>query len=995
MINEIEASEASKRMIKILATLEPSTEIYKMVMAYMLAVLAGNLPEWNSERTSKFSVLILDYLESRDPCIYVQILDTLLQGMSEKKLFLAELNKQMELLGRAKVKTITIDSGVSQSESIPVVLALYNRKKNVKKAALYSLYQQWVEKNDINDGRDLRMITSMLIQYIEEKESEEVLIITFALIEHLLSKDMLADVLIKRLYSCLVNEFIPVYFPPCRQYSNEWFMKRVNLLLSLKHGDVFENMQSLIYIIWNLNESCKSLLNDFSFKDNLTEEGDLKIDRVSYNHALELLIFMIKSPKYSSLQSGKIWNFFELYFSQALLKVENDPFIGAKSLLDALNAKPSEINYELVKGICCIFVGKLPSLSNTDRTNKDRLKVHELMIQFWRINISLVPSIFETIIVKHLSCDVWSIVDYMLSLYHENSNYSSLRVECLLFVNRVLNHISDLILRTQLLAAHFTTFLSILADPEAEWRKASLNIIKYYDNYESFAKVLKKDKLKSSTILEFLINKRKIHQIKRGKLLDQLEEFIDDIGNCHTTEISSDMTYTSGNIILEKNNALFEYFMYGISNARTPNELNSLLTFIKTQKFTADQMHIFWNVLVTIEFKVGLPGKEHSYHYINSLIEILCNQNSKDGQIAENIHDSLLGVLDQYNKRDYNISEHYVIKVIRKLVNITSEYSLRNQSNADNFEKVFKQIGTITDVVQDCIKNPEAPTFYLKTMTIDLLKSVPGEYISTLFTRVSESLNTKLWNDIDTFKRILFVLDCWQSITLEFSNLSILLNLIQKLGDVISEIELQQSSDEDADFIEMLIVLINLAQNWLSETDVVSQDQIKNEIEQHIAKLVDIFNLQLEHLWNIYQEEAKIKEIENIVDPVQEFLMKDSLMTSAQKERQQSGVEEMKDEDKIQKDIILYQSLSHLLLLISNIQWKSEKINDNSINKIYTWLSSSMSSLHLLESDAQYSSQTLKTYIRQILILQVKIILNFIKTHLDISFPKDYAHNYW
>ena len=399
-------------MIKILATLEPSTELYKMAMAYMLAVLAGNLPEFNSERTSKFSVLILDYLESRDPWIYVQVLDTLLQGMNDKKLFLAELNKQMDLLGKAKVKTITIDSGMSQNESIPVVLALYHRKKNIKKAALLSLYQQWVDKNDISDGRDLRMITSMLIQFIEEKESEEILIITFALIEHLLTKEMLLDVLVRRLYNCLVNEFIPVYFPPCRQYSDQWFMKGVNLLLSLKHGDEFENMQILIYIICNLNESLRVLLNDFHFKDKLKDDGYINHDSISLNHALELIVILIKNPKFSELQSGKIWNLFELYFSEILGKSENDSLTGWTTLLLALKETKNSFNFLNIKTICSIFIGKLPSLSNTDRVNKDRLRIHELIIEFLRIDSSLIPTIFETIIVKHLGWDITSIIDY-------------------------------------------------------------------------------------------------------------------------------------------------------------------------------------------------------------------------------------------------------------------------------------------------------------------------------------------------------------------------------------------------------------------------------------------------------------------------------------------------------------------------------------------------------------------------------------------------------
>ena len=577
----------------------------------------------------------------------------------------------------------------------------------------------------------------------------------------------------------------------------------------------------------------------------------------------------------------------------------------------------------------------------------------------------------------------------MLILYYENNNYPILRTHWLLFINRTLNCISELTLRTQILATYFATFIIMLSDPEPSWRKSSINILKFYDNYESFTKVLKKDKLKSWSTLEFFMNKRKIYPIKRGKLLDELEDFIDDITNTHTSEILSDMTYASTLIKFEKNESLFEYFMYTISLAHTPNELNSLLSFIRTQKFNPKQMHIFSNVIVTIEFKSGLLGKEHSFSYIHSLIEILCNQNSKDDEISENVHDCLLGVLDQYNKKDYNISEHYVIKIIRKLVNITIEYSQRNQSIGESFDKVFKQIGTITDVVQDWMKNPEAPTFYLKMMTVDLLKSVPGVYISTILERFSDSLNSRLWNDLDTFRRILFLLDCCQSITLEFNNLSVILSLIHKLGDVISDIELHPTGNDGADLIEMLIVFINLAQNSLSEIEVVNQEQIKIQLGEYVIKLVKIFNLQLENLWNLYQEESKIKEIENIADPVEEFLMKDSLMTSAQKEREKKGIEDTKEDDKIQKDIVLYQSLSNILLLISNIQLKCENMNDESILNIYSKLSNCLRSLKDLEQNPQYSSQSLKIYIRQLLILQVKIIFyfyrpqHFIKLHYD------------
>ena len=61
-----------------------------------------------------------------------------------------------------------------------------------------------------------------------------------------------------------------------------------------------------------------------------------------------------------------------------------------------------------------------------------------------------------------------------------------------------------------------------------------------------------------------------------------------------------------------------------------------------------------------------------------------------------------------------------------------------------------------------------------------------------------------------------------------------------------------------------------------------------------------------------------------MMDPLEEFLAKDSLYTSAQKERIEKGIEDEEDEP-VQRDILLYQSLTHLTSLICNLQSKKHQ----------------------------------------------------------------------
>lgn len=249
MRGEIEATEGVKFMSKVLALQLPSKQLYKMIMSYCLAVIAGHLPECTNDKATKIAVLILDYLETRDSFIYVQTLDILLKGHSQKQKLLEKIEQiEIDQLGKAREKMVTVDSGVAHDESVPVLLALYHRKKTVKKAALLSLYQQWVDKDNIIKGKDLRMISSMLVQFIEDDESEDIMVVTITLLSYLATKGLLSDVLTLKLYKVLSGQFFISHFPPNRQYSNEAYIKAINLCLSLKVPSVHQNYNFLIFL---------------------------------------------------------------------------------------------------------------------------------------------------------------------------------------------------------------------------------------------------------------------------------------------------------------------------------------------------------------------------------------------------------------------------------------------------------------------------------------------------------------------------------------------------------------------------------------------------------------------------------------------------------------------------------------------------------------------------------------------------------------------------
>lgn len=100
---------------------------------------------------------------------------------------------------------------------------------------------------------------------------------------------------------------------------------------------------------------------------------------------------------------GRLWSVFEIFFNNLLKKSNDDPFLSCLSLLDTLKSNELKYRPENIQNIVALFIGKLPSLCNTDRKGKERLSVSDILLQAMKINSGLLPSIFETISIKHLN----------------------------------------------------------------------------------------------------------------------------------------------------------------------------------------------------------------------------------------------------------------------------------------------------------------------------------------------------------------------------------------------------------------------------------------------------------------------------------------------------------------------------------------------------------------------------------------------------------------
>ena len=148
-------------------------------------------------------------------------------------------------------------------------------------------------------------------------------------------------------------------------------------------------------------------------------------------------------------------------------------------------------------------------------------------------------------------------------------------------------------------------------------------------------------------------------------------------------------------------------------------------------------------------------------------------------------------------------------------------------------------------------------------------------------------------------------------------------------------------------------------------------EESKSQISAFNSELIELFMSLLSDLTQIYETSARILEPEAMIDPVMEFLAKDSLMTSAQKERQDKGIEEDEESDnKSQNGVLLYQSLSNLLLLISGLQSKIGITEQTTVGKLFTCISNSLQSIQVLNGKEGYSVENIRGSLRQLLSLQ-------------------------
>jgi len=204
------------------------------------------------------------------------------------------------------------------------------------------------------------------------------------------------------------------------------------------------------------------------------------------------------------------------------------------------------------------------------------------------------------------------------------------------------------------------------------------------------------------------------------------------------------------------------------------------------------------------------------------------------------------------------------------------------------------------------------------------------------------------------------------------TDLPYILNLIYQLGLVISEVGIS-GAQTTVDPIEMVVLLINLSQNILSEVKQELDAASQKELESYIKKLVVLFNSLLGDLTHLYTKKSLITEPEPLIDPVQQFLAKESLLTSGQKEKIDRGVDEDEEDEKesiIQKDIIMYQSLSNLLMLISNLSSKVVSTEHSEASKILGSVSEALKSINTLFKSDKYSHETVNMSQRQVLKLQ-------------------------
>ena len=400
-MSEIKASESIKVLNKIIALQNPTQSLYQMIMSCCLAIVAGHLPEYSNENWVKLAVLLLDFIETRDSFIYVQTLDVLLKGHSQKQKLMNKIEQiEMEQFGKSRDKIVTIDSGVTENDSVPVLLALYHKKKTVKKAALLSLYQQWIEDDNLVEGKDLRMIISMLVQFVEDQESEDIIIVTYALLKYLSTKESINEVLTDRLYKSLTTEFFTDHYVSSNQYSSDTFMKLVNLSLNLKVDPENDKYKFLIYLAWAHHQEYHNLLEECKFTQ-MIEDEQINIENVDIEYALELVKVLVINQELSNIASGVIWDYFDTYFRNILEKPSVDWFLYSESLISTLESLDEFPDNPKLIEILSKFIGKLPSLADDKNPKQERMKISGIIFKALNLSPLVILSLFETLCTKH------------------------------------------------------------------------------------------------------------------------------------------------------------------------------------------------------------------------------------------------------------------------------------------------------------------------------------------------------------------------------------------------------------------------------------------------------------------------------------------------------------------------------------------------------------------------------------------------------------------
>jgi hypothetical protein len=227
-------------------------------------------------------------------------------------------------------------------------------------------------------------------------------------------------------------------------------------------------------------------------------------------------------------------------------------------------------------------------------------------------------------------------------------------------------------------------------------------------------------------------------------------------------------------------------------------------------------MEDFCNVLVSIEFKSSLLSKGIAFQYMPGLVDILCYQSTDQEQILEQVYDSLSGILDQYNSKIFDLPSKTVIKANKKLIDMTTQIA-KKAHDQKSTKTALDKLDSVIEIIYNCIKHPEAPDFYLRQQCTNLLNSLHQNFLSQILTQKESEITKNLCYEPDNFMKITLILESMQSVPLNPSNLPNLLNLIHKLGNVISEVGVNPDWKSQNDPIQLLVVLVNITQTTIGK----------------------------------------------------------------------------------------------------------------------------------------------------------------------------------